>query len=52
MGVLIFYIAIYFIGYYAAHWLNRMTGHILIRSRAASRDLFLSSQSAWVMGTR
>lgn len=33
MGALIFYIAIYFIGYYAAHWLNRMTGHILIRSR-------------------
>ena len=33
MGALIFYIAIYFIGYYAAHWLNRMAGHVLIRNR-------------------
>ena len=33
MGALIFYIAIYFIGYYAAHLLNRMTGHALIRNR-------------------
>lgn len=33
MGALIFYIGIYFIGYYAANLLNRMAGHILIRSR-------------------
>ncbi|MGH8685611.1 MAG: hypothetical protein ACREUM_09715 [Nitrosospira sp.] len=33
MGALIFYIAIYFIGYYAAHLLNQMAGHVLIRNR-------------------
>ena len=33
MGALIFYIAIYFIGYYAAHLLNQMAGYVLIRNR-------------------
>lgn len=33
MGALIFYIAIYFIGYYAAHLLNQKVGRILIRNR-------------------
>ena len=33
MGALIFYIAIYFIGYYAAHFLNQTVGRILIRNR-------------------
>ncbi len=33
MGALIFYIVIYFIGYYAAHLLNWMMGRILIRNR-------------------
>lgn len=33
MGALIFYTAIYFTGYYAAHLLNRMAGRILIRNR-------------------
>lgn len=33
MGALIFYIAIYFIGYYAAHLLNQTVGRILIRNR-------------------
>ncbi|MDQ3186266.1 MAG: hypothetical protein M3Q16_07410 [Pseudomonadota bacterium] len=33
MGALIFYIAIYFMGYYAAHLLNQMAGHGLIRNR-------------------
>ena len=33
MGALIFYIAIYFIGYYAAHFLNQTVGHVLIRNR-------------------
>ncbi|PTR10683.1 hypothetical protein C8R32_101213 [Nitrosospira sp. Nsp5] len=33
MGALIFYIAIYFIGYYAAHFLNQMVGRVLIRNR-------------------
>jgi hypothetical protein len=33
MGALIFYIAIYFIGYYAAYLLNQMVGRILIRNR-------------------
>lgn len=33
MGALIFYIAIYFIGYYGAYLLNQMAGHALIRNR-------------------
>ena len=33
MGALIFYIAIYFLGYYAAHLLNLITGRVLIRNR-------------------
>ena len=33
MGALIFYTAIYFIGYYGAHVLNQMTGRVLIRNR-------------------
>ena len=33
MGALIFYIAIYFIGYYGAYLLNQMVGHALIRNR-------------------
>jgi hypothetical protein len=33
MGALIFYIAIYFIGYYTAHLLNQMAGSALIRNR-------------------
>lgn len=33
MGALIFYIAIYFIGYYAAYLLNQTVGRVLIRSR-------------------
>lgn len=33
MGALVFYIAIYFIGYFAAHILNRMAGQVLIRNR-------------------
>lgn len=33
MGALIFYIAIYFMGYYAAHFLNQTAGRILIRNR-------------------
>ena len=33
MGALIFYIAIYFIGYYAAHVLNQLAGRILIQNR-------------------
>ena len=33
MGALIFYIAIYFIGYYAAHFLNQTVGRVLIRNR-------------------
>lgn len=33
MGALIFYTAIYFIGYYAVHFLNRLAGHALIRNR-------------------
>lgn len=33
MGALIFYITIYFIGYYAAHLLNRMAGQALIPNR-------------------
>ncbi|MEO8991653.1 MAG: hypothetical protein ABI284_00795 [Nitrosospira sp.] len=33
MGALIFYIAVYFIGYYSANLLNRMVGRVLIRNR-------------------
>ncbi len=33
MGALIFYIAIYFLGYYAAHLLNLLSGRTLIRNR-------------------
>lgn len=33
MGALVFYIAIYFIGYYAAHLLNQTVGRVLIRNR-------------------
>ena len=33
MGALIFYAAIYFIGYYAARLLNQIAGRILIRNR-------------------
>jgi hypothetical protein len=33
MGALIFYTAIYFIGYYAARMLNQMVGHVLIQNR-------------------
>lgn len=33
MGALIFYIAIYFLGYYAAHLLNLLSGRALIRNR-------------------
>ncbi|SEL55291.1 hypothetical protein [Nitrosovibrio tenuis] len=33
MGALIFYTAIYFIGYYAAHLLNHVTGRIVIQNR-------------------
>lgn len=33
MGALIFYIAIYFLGYYAAHLLNLISGRVLIRNR-------------------
>jgi hypothetical protein len=33
MGALIFYTAIYFIGYYAAHMLNQMAGRLLIQNR-------------------
>ncbi len=33
MGALLFYIAIYFLGYYAAHLLNLLSGRTLIRNR-------------------
>ena len=33
MGALVFYIAIYFLGYYAAHLLNLLSGRTLIRNR-------------------
>ena len=33
MGALIFYTAIYFIGFFAAYLLNQVTGRILIRNR-------------------
>lgn len=33
MGALIFYTAIYFLGYYAAHLLNLVSGRALIRNR-------------------
>ena len=33
MGALIFYIAIYFIGFYGAYLLNQMVGRTLIRNR-------------------
>ncbi len=33
MGALIFYTAIYFLGYYAAHLLNLLSGRTLIRNR-------------------
>jgi Na+/pantothenate symporter len=33
MGALIFYTAIYFLGYYATHLLNQALGRILIRNR-------------------
>ena len=33
MGALIFYMAIFFIGYYASHMLNQMTGRVLICNR-------------------
>ncbi|HJT51547.1 MAG TPA: hypothetical protein VJ734_06355 [Nitrosospira sp.] len=33
MGALIFYTAIYFLGYYAAHLLNQALGRILISNR-------------------
>jgi hypothetical protein len=33
MGALIFYTAIFFIGYYATHMLNQMTGRVLIQNR-------------------
>ena len=33
MGALIFYSAIYFLGYYAAHLLNLISGRVLIRNR-------------------
>ncbi|MCX7185300.1 MAG: hypothetical protein NTW90_08765 [Nitrosospira sp.] len=33
MGALIFYIAIYFLGYYAAYLLNLLSGRTLIRNR-------------------
>ena len=33
MGALIFYTAIYFIGFFAAYFLNQVTGRILIRNR-------------------
>ena len=33
MGALIFYSAIYFLGYYAAHLLNLLSGRALIRNR-------------------
>ena len=33
MGALIFYVAVYFIGYYAANLLNRMVGRALIQNR-------------------
>ena len=36
MGALIFYTVIYFIGYYMAHFLNRLAGHALVRSRRVS----------------
>jgi len=33
MGALIFYTAIYFIGYFAAHFLNRVVGRALFHNR-------------------
>lgn len=33
MGALIFYIAIYFLGYYAAYVINQLAGRILIKDR-------------------
>ncbi|SOD40420.1 hypothetical protein [Nitrosovibrio sp. Nv4] len=33
MGALIFYIAIYFLGYYGAHLLNQLAGRAVIRNR-------------------
>jgi hypothetical protein len=33
MGALIFYTAVYFIGFFAAYLLNQVTGRILIRNR-------------------
>lgn len=33
MGALIFYTAIYFLGYYAARLLNELVGRVLIRNR-------------------
>ncbi len=36
MGALIFYTAIYFLGYYATHLLNLMIGRTLIRNRRIS----------------
>lgn len=33
MGALIFYTAVYFLGYYAAHLLNQLAGHLLVKNR-------------------
>ncbi|HET7062025.1 MAG TPA: hypothetical protein VFI43_07590 [Nitrosospira sp.] len=33
MGALIFYTAIFFIGYFAAHFLNQITGRVLFQNR-------------------
>lgn len=45
MGALIFYIAVYFIGYYAAHLLNQAAGHILIRNRRIAGLVFVLTVS-------
>lgn len=45
MGALIFYIAVYFIGYYAAHLLNQAVGHILIRNRRIAGLVFVLTVS-------
>ncbi|MDN5881961.1 MAG: hypothetical protein L0H37_06285 [Nitrosospira sp.] len=45
MGALIFYTAVYFIGYYAAHLLNQLIGQALIRNRRAAGLVFVLTVS-------
>lgn len=41
MGALIFYTAVYFIGYYATYLLNQMVGRILIHNRRMAGLIFV-----------